>query len=73
MLHHVPAVELQHRLFAEVARALRPGAPLVARQLASDELAAHPTRRHCQPGWRQRGSPMWTCAPIRMAGPSSHV
>jgi SAM-dependent methyltransferase len=42
MLHHVPTSELQDRLFAEVARVLRPGAPLVASDsLASDELKAH--------------------------------
>jgi ubiquinone/menaquinone biosynthesis C-methylase UbiE len=42
MLHHVPTVELQDRLFAEIARVLRPGAPLVASDsLASDELRAH--------------------------------
>ena len=42
MLHHVPTVELQDRLFAEVARVLRPGAPLVASDsLASEELEAH--------------------------------
>ncbi|GFG49648.1 SAM-dependent methyltransferase [Mycolicibacterium agri] len=42
MLHHVPTIELQDRLFAEVARVLRPGAPLVASDsLASDELKAH--------------------------------
>jgi ubiquinone/menaquinone biosynthesis C-methylase UbiE len=42
MLHHVPTIELQDRLFGEVARVLRPGAPLVASDsLASDELAAH--------------------------------
>jgi ubiquinone/menaquinone biosynthesis C-methylase UbiE len=42
MLHHVPTNELQDRLFAEVARVLRPGAPLVASDsLASDELRAH--------------------------------
>ncbi len=42
MLHHVPTVALQDSLFAEVARVLRPGAPLVASDsLASDELAAH--------------------------------
>jgi SAM-dependent methyltransferase len=42
MLHHVPTIELQDRLFAEVARVLRPGAPLVASDsLASDELEAH--------------------------------
>jgi SAM-dependent methyltransferase len=41
MLHHVPTVELQDRLFAEVARVLRPGASLVASDsLGSDELAA---------------------------------
>lgn len=41
MLHHVPTRELQDRLFAEVARVLRPGAPLVASDsLGSDELAA---------------------------------
>ena len=42
MLHHVPTIALQDRLFAEVARVLRPGAPLVASDsLGSDELAAH--------------------------------
>jgi ubiquinone/menaquinone biosynthesis C-methylase UbiE len=42
MLHHVPTVELQDRLFSEVARVLRPGAALVASDsLGSDELAAH--------------------------------
>jgi SAM-dependent methyltransferase len=42
MLHHVPTVALQDRLFSEVARVLRPGAPLVASDsLGSDELAAH--------------------------------
>ena len=30
MLHHVPTAALQDRLFAEVARVLRPGAPFVA-------------------------------------------
>jgi ubiquinone/menaquinone biosynthesis C-methylase UbiE len=44
MLHHVPTVELQDRLFAEVARVLRPGAVFVAADsLASDELAAFHT------------------------------
>jgi len=42
MLHHVPTIALQDRLFAEVARVLRPRAALVASDsLASDELAAH--------------------------------
>jgi ubiquinone/menaquinone biosynthesis C-methylase UbiE len=42
MLHHVPTIELQDQLFTEVARVLRPGAPLVASDsLASDELEAH--------------------------------
>jgi hypothetical protein len=42
MMHHVPTVELQDRLFAEIARMLRPGAALVASDsLASVELAAH--------------------------------
>jgi ubiquinone/menaquinone biosynthesis C-methylase UbiE len=42
MLHHVATDELQDLLFAEVARVLRPGAPLVASDsLASDELRAH--------------------------------
>ncbi len=42
MLHHVPTVELQDRLFAEVARVLRPGAALVASDsMASEELEAH--------------------------------
>ena len=44
MLHHVPTAELQDRLFGEVARVLRPGAPLVASDsLGCDELAAHHT------------------------------
>lgn len=30
MLHHVPSPDLQDRLFAEAARVLRPGAPVVA-------------------------------------------
>jgi len=42
MLHHVPTVELQDRLFTEVARVLRPGAALVASDsMGSDELEAH--------------------------------
>ena len=42
MLHHVPTVELQDKLFAEVARVLQPGAALVASDsLASEELKAH--------------------------------
>jgi ubiquinone/menaquinone biosynthesis C-methylase UbiE len=42
MLHHVPTSELQNRLFAEVARVLRPGAALVASDsLGSEELKAH--------------------------------
>lgn len=41
MLHHVPTAELQDRLFAEVARVLRPGGVFVASDsVASDELAA---------------------------------
>ncbi len=41
MLHHVPTSGQQDRLFAEVARVLRPGAALVASDsLASDDLAA---------------------------------
>ena len=41
MLHHVPTPELQDRLFAEVARVVRPGGTFVASDsVASDELAA---------------------------------
>jgi ubiquinone/menaquinone biosynthesis C-methylase UbiE len=41
MLHHVPTIDLQDRLFAEVARVLRPGAALVASDsLGNEELAA---------------------------------
>jgi SAM-dependent methyltransferase len=44
MLHHVPSAELQDRLFAEVARVLRPGAVFVASDsVASDDLAAFHT------------------------------
>jgi ubiquinone/menaquinone biosynthesis C-methylase UbiE len=40
MLHHVPTVELQDRLFAEVARVLQPGATFVANDsVGSDGLA----------------------------------
>ena len=41
MLHHVPTGDLQNRLFAEVARVLRPGGIFVASDsVASAELAA---------------------------------
>ena len=41
MLHHVPSVELQDRLFAEAARVLRPGAPIIALDsVESDGLRA---------------------------------
>jgi len=41
MLHHVPTADPQDRLFAEVARVLRPDAALVASDsLGSDDLAA---------------------------------
>jgi ubiquinone/menaquinone biosynthesis C-methylase UbiE len=36
MLHHVPGAELQDRLFAEVARVLRPGAPFVSTDSLDD-------------------------------------
>ena len=36
MLHHVPAAELQDRLFAEVARVLRPGATFAATDSVHD-------------------------------------
>lgn len=40
MLHHVPTVELQDRLLAEVARVLRPGAALVAGDgIGDDDMA----------------------------------
>jgi ubiquinone/menaquinone biosynthesis C-methylase UbiE len=42
MLHHVPTVALQNRLFTEVARVLRPGGAFVAGDsLASEDLEAH--------------------------------
>jgi ubiquinone/menaquinone biosynthesis C-methylase UbiE len=42
MLHHVPSVELQDKLFAEVRRVLRPGAAMVASDsLANERLRAH--------------------------------
>jgi SAM-dependent methyltransferase len=42
VLHHVPSAALQDRLFAEVARVLRPGGVFVAGDsLASPELEAH--------------------------------
>lgn len=42
MLHHVPTAALQDRIFAEMARVLRPGGVFVASDsLASPELEAH--------------------------------
>ncbi|MBO0728065.1 MAG: class I SAM-dependent methyltransferase [Acidimicrobiaceae bacterium] len=42
MLHHVPTVALQDRLFAEVARVLRPGSVFVSSDsLASADLEEH--------------------------------
>jgi hypothetical protein len=42
MMHHVPTIELQDKLLAEVKRVLRPGATLVASDsLRSDELESH--------------------------------
>jgi predicted methyltransferase len=42
MLHHVPTAVLQDRLFAEVARVVRPGGMFVAGDsLASPDLEAH--------------------------------
>ncbi len=42
MLHHVPTATLQDRLFAEVARVLRPGGVFVAGDsMRSPELEAH--------------------------------
>jgi SAM-dependent methyltransferase len=41
MLHHVPTVELQDRVFAEVARVLCPGGAFIAADgVASDEVRA---------------------------------
>jgi SAM-dependent methyltransferase len=41
MLHHVPTVELQDRLFAELARVLAPsGVVVFSDSIASDDLAA---------------------------------
>ena len=41
MLHHVPSVELQDRLFAELARVLAPAGVLVlSDSIASDDLRA---------------------------------
>lgn len=41
MLHHVPSVDLQDRLFAELARVLAPrGVLVLSDSIASDELAA---------------------------------
>lgn len=41
MLHHVPTLELQDRLFAETRRVLRPGGLFIANDsVASDDLAA---------------------------------
>jgi SAM-dependent methyltransferase len=42
MLHHVPTGDLQDRLFAEVARVLRPGASFVASDsVPNEDLKAH--------------------------------
>ena len=80
MLHHVPTIELQDRLFAEIARVLRPGAALVASDsLGSEELKAHHEDdtynpvdpRRCPSGWPQPGSSTSTFARTNSAGPSS--
>jgi ubiquinone/menaquinone biosynthesis C-methylase UbiE len=77
MLHHVATSELQDRLFAEVARVLRPGArwsPATAWPATSwkPTTRAIPTtrstRRRCPLGWRRPASTTSRCAPIRSAG-----
>ena len=78
MLHHVPTNELQDRLFAEVARVLKPGAALVASDsLASEELASHHEDDTYNPvdpasldgaAARRRGSLTSKCAPTRSGG-----
>ena len=51
MLHHVPSVELQDQLFAEVARVLQPGArPGGERQPRQRRAGGAPRGRHLQPG-----------------------
>ena len=51
MLHHVPTVELQDRLFADVRRVLRPGGLFVANDSVASERAGRlPRRRRLQPG-----------------------
>lgn len=62
MLHHVPSTELQDRLFAEVARVVRPGGAFVASDsVASDELAHSTsttrTTRSTRPAWRPVSPP----------------
>jgi ubiquinone/menaquinone biosynthesis C-methylase UbiE len=78
MLHHVPTVELQDRLFAEVARVLRPGAALVASDsLGSDELkrttratcTTPSTPRPCRNGWRRRVSATSRSRQMNSVGP----
>ena len=50
MFHHVPTVELQDRLFADIRRVLRPGGLLVANDSVASERAGRPARRrHLQP------------------------
>jgi ubiquinone/menaquinone biosynthesis C-methylase UbiE len=79
MLHHVPTIALQDRLFGEIARVQRPGAALVASDsLASAELAAHHEGAPSTPprsptGWPPRVSSESTYAPTPSAGRSSHT
>ncbi len=50
MLHHVPTIELQDRLFGEIARVLRPGAALVGQRQPGQRRTRSSSRgRHLQP------------------------
>jgi hypothetical protein len=73
MLHHVPLIALQDRLFVEAFRVVRPGGVFVASdRIVSPELAAlhqGDIYNPVEPGWPQRASSTWLFVPTPSAGP----
>ena len=77
MLHHVPTVEAQDRLFAEVGRVLRPGGcspgPTASEGASASRSFTSATRRtssiprRCPAGSRPPASSRWPCPRIATA------